>query len=696
MILQLRIPIIAILCFCSFGQITGAGDEETTEATVQLPAITVTATRSEMSLDDIPAAVSVVNRAEIQSGRQTIGLDESLNRIPGLFVQNRHNFAQDLRISIRGFGARAAFGVRGVKLLVDGIPETTPDGQSQVDNIDLGATDRIEVIRGTTSSLYGNAAGGVISLITESGPTTPFVEFRPTVGAFGLAKYQLKTGGESGNLNYLLNLSRLKLSGFRDRSDTENLLLNSKVRITLDPASDVTLLLNFVDSPTAMDPGALTREQVEADREQAAARNVSLDAGESVMQGRLGSIYRRRFSDEHEISLTLYGLFRDFNQRLPVDRAVDFDRFSAGGGAKYSFQGDLYGLPNRLTAGIDLQHQDDDRRNFDNPEGRPGETLQLHQNEQVTGLGAFLYHELRLPEEVRLTLGLRYDQLDFDVSDFLLTNGDDSGQRTFDAFSPMLGLVLSPSEELNLYVNISTAFETPTTTELANRPTGEGGFNPDLDPQRATNYEIGAKGGFYWNKLVSAARFRYDLALFSISVRDELIPFEAPNMPGRRFFRNAGFSTHSGLEFGLQAIILEGLTTSLAYTYSDFRFEDFRTEDSVFDDNHIPGIPSHQLHTELSYQHPAGIDGSVELIAVDDFFVDDANTEKNDAYTVVNLRFDYFHQSEEWQLTPFIGVNNLFNRAYNASVRINAFGGRYFEPAPGISVFSGVSIRRPF
>ena len=365
--------------------------------------------------------------------------------------------------------------------------------------------------------------------------------------------------------------------------------------------------------------------------------------------------------------------------------------FSAGGGIKYSFQGNLFGLTNRLTAGIDLQHQDDDRRNFDNPEGKPGETLQLHQNEEITSLGTFLYHELRpdlLIGTTRFTFGLRYDRLHFDASDFLLTNGDDSGERTFDAFSPLLGLVFSPLPELNLYGNLSTAFETPTTTELANRPTGEGGFNPNLEPQRASNHEIGLKGIF--------EQFHYDLALFSISVKDELIPFEVPTAPGRRFFRNAGSSTHNGLEFGLQGLLFEGLMASLAYTYSDFRFKDFTTEAGPLADNRIPGIPPHQLLAELSYSHRWGIDGGVEFIFVDDFFVDDANTERNDAYIVMNLRFGGSRQIGGWQIAPFIGINNLFDRTYNASVRVNAFGGRYFEPAPGVSIYSGLSIYRSF
>jgi len=514
-------------------------------------------------------------------------------------------------------------------MLVGGIPETTPDGQSQVDNIDLGSAERIEVIRGAVSSLYGNASGGVISIVTESGPETPFLEFRPTIDACGLSKYQLKTGGQSENLNYLINISQMELSSHRKHSRTENFLLNSKLRFEINEASNLTTLFNFVHAPTAMDPGALTRERVGSDRRQAAIQNALLDAGESVMQGRVGTIYHHQLSDQHEITFTLYNLFRDFNQVLPFNRAVDFDHFSAGGGMKYIFQGDVLGLSNRLITGIDLQYQEDDRRNFDNPEGKPGEKLQLHQNEQVTSLGPFLHYESRIHRIARLTLGLRYDQLRFQAADFLLTNGDDSGKRVLDAFSPMLGLIFTLQPSLNLYGNLSTAFETPTTTELSNRPTGQGGFNPGFQPQRATSYEVGLKGIF--------RQFRYDLALFSISIKDKLILFEIPTMPGKRFYRNAGSAMHQGLEFGLRGTILEGLTASLAYTYADFRFKDFKTDKEIFDDNQIPGIPPNQLYTEISYHHHSRIGGSLEFIYQDDFFVDDANTVVKNAFTVVNF-----------------------------------------------------------
>ena len=421
----------------------------------------------------------------------------------------------------------------------------------------------------------------------------------------------------------------MELSSHRKHSRTENFLLNSKLRFEINEASNLTTLFNFVHAPTAMDPGALTRERVGSDRRQAAIQNALLDAGESVMQGRVGTIYHHQLSDQHEITFTLYNLFRDFNQVLPFNRAVDFDHFSAGGGMKYIFQGDVLGLSNRLITGIDLQYQEDDRRNFDNPEGKPGEKLQLHQNEQVTSLGPFLHYESRIHRIARLRLGLRYDQLRFQAADFLLTNGDDSGKRVLDAFSPMLGLIFTLQPSLNLYGNLSTAFETPTTTELSNRPTGQGGFNPGLQPQRATSYEVGLKGIF--------RQFRYDLTLFSISIKDKLILFEIPTMPGKRFYRNAGSAMHQGLEFGLRDTILEGLTASLAYTYADFRFKDFKTDKEIFDDNQIPGIPPNQLYTEISYHHHSRIGGSLEFIYQDDFFVDDANTVVKNAFTVVNF-----------------------------------------------------------
>ncbi|RMF90219.1 MAG: TonB-dependent receptor [Nitrospinota bacterium] len=659
--------------------------EEQAEEAIKLQPNIVTAPRVAKPLLEVPAAVGAVEKEDIQLGRQQLGLDESLVKIPGLFFQNRFNFAQDLRIAIRGFGARAAFGIRGVKILVDGIPETLPDGQAQVDNIDLGSAERIEVIRGPTSSLYGNASGGVISIITEEGPEEPFVETRLSWGEFRFQKYQLKTGGQHGPLNYLVNLSRLDMEGFREHSGTENVLVNSKLRLDIDETSTVTALINFAHAPIADDPGALTREQAEADPRQARDRNVQFDAGEDITQGRFGLVYQKRFGQSHELSANAYYVFRDFANKLPFQGggSVDFDRFVVGGGMKYIYTTQIWGRRNRLTLGIDLELQNDDRRRFDNNNGQLGD-LVFNQEEEVSSIGPFIQDEFRLLKNLELTVGVRYDRVRFSVEDFFLSDGDDSGARTLDKFSPMIGLLYTFSPALHIYGNVSTSFETPTTTEFAN-PSGRGGFNPDLEPQKATNYEIGVKGN--WR-----GRWSYELALFTVRVEDELIPFELPDNPGRTFFRNAGKSTRNGVELGLKAELWKGLTASVAYTFSDFFFEEFRTEDGVFDDNEIPGIPKHQLHGEIAYFHPSGLYGIWDILFVDKFFADNANTVQNDAYTIANLRLGYVGQFGNWEVSPFLGLNNLFDDQYNANVRLNAFGGRFFEPGPDFNVYGGLSL----
>ena len=318
-------------------------------------------------------------------------------------MQNSSNFAQDLRISIRGFGTRAPFGVREVKVLVDGIPETSPDGQTQLDNIDLSGAKRIEVLRGAASSLYGNASGGVIHVLTEDGPQQPFAETRLLTGSYGLWKYQAKTGGQLGKLNYFLNTSRLDFKGYRHHSRTESVTFNSKLRYDLDADSDVTLLLSLVDSPQANDPGGLTRAQVEDNPRQARDRNVDLDAGESVQQGKLGLIYRRELLPGHKAEVYTYSLFRDFANSLPIlprfgSGIVAFHRFGIGGGVKYIYETSIFGYHNRLTFGLDSQYQIDGRRRFDNESGERG-LMRFHQDEEVTSVGPFVREEFSLARQ---------------------------------------------------------------------------------------------------------------------------------------------------------------------------------------------------------------------------------------------------------------------------------------------------------
>ena len=487
-----------------------------------LEPVVVTATRSETPLAHVPAAVSVVDQSDIQLGQPTVGLDESLNRVPGVFIQNAFNFSQDQRISIRGFGTRAAFGVREIKLVVDGIIETSPDGQSETDNIDLGSTQRIEVLRGPASSLYGNASGGVLSITTEDGPTRPFAEARLTGGYYGLIKPQIKVGGQIGKLNFLFNTSYFYLDGYRDHTRHRNILFTGKLRYTFNSQSDLTTLLSFTDAPFASDAGGLTREQIKQDRRQARDLNALLDAGERITHGRLGFVYRNQFLPGHEITITQYSLFRQLDSKLPIRPAagggvVVFDRFGIGGGIKYTYDTTFGGFRNRFMLGVDTQYQIDNRRRFNNDDGKSGK-LRFHQDEEVTSVGPFIHNEFSLRENLILSAGLRYDSIRFSVDDRFRSDGNQSGSRTPDQLSPMGGILYSPIPSLSLYANVSTAFQVPTTTEFAN-PDESGGLNPDLDPQKAINYEVGARGSLW-------QRMRYDVAFFWINIDDELIQFE--------------------------------------------------------------------------------------------------------------------------------------------------------------------------
>ncbi len=646
-----------------------------------LPPIVVTAPRVETSITDVPAAISVVGTEDIQLGQPTLGLDESLARIPGIFSQNRFNFAQDLRVSIRGFGARAAFGIRGIKILVDGIPATLPDGQSQVDSLDLGSAERVEVMRGPASALYGNASGGVISVTTEDGPETSFVEGRITLGEYDLWKLQLKSGGQAGPMNYLISASRLEYGGYREQSDTESVVFNSKFRFDIDESSDLTAVINIVDSPRADDPGGLSRANVEENRRAAAAVNLSNNTGEEVSQQRFGLVYRRDFGDLHELQINGYITARQFRGAIPF-RVIEFDRYFGGGGLQYSYHGDLFGRSSRLTVGIDVQHQSDRRQNFNNVNGEPGETLRLNQDERVTSVGPYIQEELDLLDQLTLVLGGRYDYVRFKVDDFLTSNGDDTGSRTFDQVTGRFGLIYRPSPTINAYINISQSFETPSTTELVNRPDDLDGLNPDIEPQKAVNYEIGVKGQAF-------KRLRYEFALFYIDLEDELISFEEN---GRTFFRNAGESRRYGVELGLGLQVFDGLRASFAYTYLNAEFDEFLKEGVELGGNEVPGLPPHQVHGELFYQHASGLYGGIDILYVSEFFVTDENDEQNDAYTVANVRLGYEYLWENWLFAPFLGVQNLFDEKYNSNVRINAFGGRFFEPAPELNVYGGINV----
>jgi len=654
-----------------------------------LEEIVVTASRAERTLAEVPSAVSVIDEDALQLGRQQLGLDEALNRVPGLFMQNRYNFTQDLRVSIRGAGSRATFGIRGIKIFIDGIPATTTDGQGGVDDIDLGSAARVEVIRGPSSSLYGSSSGGVISVFSEDGPEQPFAEARVTAGEYDMQKYQFKAGGQHDRLNYMLNASHLSLDGYRDHALVDHWLVNSKFRWDFDEDSDLTVIVNSVDSPVADDPGGLTVADIATDPNQAAPNNLLFDAGESLDQQRLGLVYRRSFGEAHEIRLSNFYVWRDFETFLPLGPGgvSAFDRFYFGGSGQYSYDGELFGRPNRVIVGFDADSQQDDRQRYDNLGGSRG-PLTLDQLEEGQSWGFFFRDELAVTDTIGLSVGGRYDLIDLSVDDEFLANADQSGELDFDEFSPTVGLTWAATQELSLYFNYGTAFETPTFTELgglaSQLTTDLGGFN-NVQAQSAESFELGARAHL-WD------RVDLEFAAWTMQVEDEVT--NVVTLGNRGFFENAD-TDRQGIEASIVADLIDGLVFTAAYTLSDIEFDRF-PGNPAFDGNKVPLIPEQQFYAELMYRHESGFYLGWDFLWVDEFFADNANTAVNDAYLVSNLRLGHEFRWGALSLSPFLGVSNLFDKEYNGNVRPNAFGGRYFEPAPERNLYGGASLRYSF
>ena len=641
----------------------------------------IEAPRWEADWLEAPAAVSTVDLERTEQGAQGLAIDEALNRLPGVFVQNRYNFSQGERLSIRGFGARAGFGIRGVRVLLDGMPLTLPDGQTELDGLDLGLADRIELIRGPASALYGNGAGGVV-LISTPVPEQTYADATLSAGSFGFRSLRLEGGGSVGDWSYLAAVNRMEIDGYRDHSGAEESNFYGKAVRRLDNG-DLTFLLSLSEGDRE-DPGGLTIEQVRADREQARPESLVFNSGEEATQSRAAVMLRRQLTADSEYRLRVFAGHRDFANRLPFDNGgqVAFDRLLGGLGAQYLRHGELAGRPNRFTVGADFEFQRDDRRNYVNAAGRRGART-LDQLEKVSSLGLFAENELALAERWTLTVAGRFDEVRLEVDDDFLAYGrDDSGDRTLDEWSYLGGLSYALAPRHRLYANIGSSFETPTTNELAN-PAGVG-FYPDLDPQQAVNRELGVKGE--WQRL------RYEVTAFSIRLRDELVPYSLEEQPGRNFFRNAGRSRREGIELSLGWQLSPDWQLNGAYTYAEYEFKRFRQGGEVFDGNTIPGLPRETLFLEAALNTPTHF-ASLQFRHVGKLYADDANTTSVDAFNLVDLRGGLRLPLGPLRGEIYAGINNLTDEEYFANVRINDFGRRYYEPAPGRNYYAGLTLR---
>ena len=646
------------------------------------------ASRAPASLIRTPLSVSVVSGEEIRLGRPATDLDEALDLVPGVFAQSSGNHAQDARISIRGFGARASFGVRGVRVLVDGVPTTLPDGQSEVDSIDLDFVERIDVLRGPISSLYGGGSGGVLSFTTRPPTEESRVSLSYRVGADGLTRYSGTTTGTLAGTGYVFGLASRRASGFRQHSRTRQTVLLSKLQRELSDGTQLQAQVSAVWAPEAQDPGGLNAAEVAADRSRARASARSFDTGEKLNQQRVAVSVRRPLGAGRQLELRGYRVWRDFSNTLPFENGasgtggrVDFDRTVTGGSLVFRDHAGLL----RWLGGVDVDIQQDRRRRYRNENGSRG-ALRFRQSETVRSIGPFAQATLEFDWGLGLVAGLRYDWTEFDVGDRFADDGDQSASFRFRELSPRLGAHFGRSDRLQVYANISTSFQVPTTVEL--RPLSGGGLDTGIDAEHALSLEIGAKG-------VLGERLFFDVALFDIRLSDTLIPFEAPG--GETFVRNAGEVRRRGVELAMSALLRPGVSIRAGYTFAHYRYRDFdpvvNAAIQELDGNREPGTPEHSIGAELRLRHPGGLFAVIALRHFSDIELDDANLAESSGATISDVRIGYEATSGSIELRPFLGIRNWTGAEYNGSLRPNATFGRYFEPASNVQAYAGVDIR---
>ncbi|MEO8344729.1 MAG: TonB-dependent receptor [Betaproteobacteria bacterium] len=677
------------------------GQAPPADATTALDPVTVAATRGAERLFDVPASANVIDGATIRDGQPAINLSESLVRVPGVFAANRNNYAQDLQLSSRGYGARAAFGVRGVRLYQDDIPATMPDGQGQTGSFSLLSAKRIEVLRGPFSTIYGNASGGVVSVYTEDGTEVPVVNVTASIGSYGTSMVGVKATGIASGVGYVAAFSNFDTDGYRDHSAALRQIANAKLTFNATASTHVTLIANSQYQPQTEDPLGLTYAQWQADPRQADPVATLFNTSKTINQVQGGVAIDQVLNGETTLRVTGYGGQRQVRQYLALSGigatssggVVDLDRNFEGAGVRLIYRSDILDRPLTLNVGLDADRLHELRQGFVNNNGALGA---LRRNEDDTVTSGDIYAEAQwnfLPEWA-LTLGIRSSRVKYESVDHYIVgvNPDDSGARTYYNTSPIAGVVWHAGDSLNLYASYGQGFETPTFAELAYKPTG-GGLNLALDPATSTSYEIGMK----W---FPAKNQRVNLAAFSAATDQEIVIDSATG--GRTTFRNASKTHRRGFEAEWDADLGHGVTAHVNYSYLLAEFADAYTSGIppvvVPAGSRLPGVPPQQAFGVIDWT-PGGYAGfsvAGEVQYVGRVYANDINTAFAPAYTIGSVRIGFAQDVTRFKISEYVRVNNVANVNYVGSVIVGDTNGRYYEPAPGRNWFAGVSVSAAF
>ena len=651
----------------------GAHTEE--PAPVALDTVVVSATRGETRAFDAPAAISAVDAQTIRSAGPLVNLSEALVRVPGLTVLNRQNYAQDLQLSIRGFGSRSTFGIRGVRLIVDGIPATMPDGQAQASNVSLASAQRIEVLRGPLAFLYGNAAGGVVQVFTQAGAPEPTLALSASDASYEAHRVGASFAAASGDHRYTINAARFETDGYREHSAARRDQLNAKWSWQLGPTTRLATVVNVLDQPDALDPLGLTRAQWEANPRQAPAIAFTQDAMKSVRQKQAGWVLEHALGGDTTLTARAYFGERDLDNKLSTPLASQLPPSSSGGIVAFERQyagtalqltrrfvlGDAVAA--RVVAGIEHDRMADDRQGYLNAAGVRG-ALRRDEDDRVANTDVLLQGSVDFGERWSAIAGVRSSRVRFETRDRYIApgNSDDSGTLEYRATNPVAGLAWHAARDLNLYANVGRGFETPTFTELAYRNNASG-LNTGLKASLGDHAEVGAK----WR---SDSGHGVEAALFDIRTRDEIVV--DTNAGGRSTFRNAGKTSRHGVEIAYSGQWTAQVRAALSLTALTARFDN---------GNRLPATPERSAFAELVYAPAAGMHAAIEMVHIGRIYVNDANEDFAPAVTLVNLRAGLKRRFGAFEVEPLLRLENATNRKYAGSVIVNEAQRRFFEPA---------------
>ncbi|MNY89002.1 ferrichrome outer membrane transporter [compost metagenome] len=677
---------------------------ETTE--YQLPVITVQAVHTDSELLSTSASIQKVQAATVQNNAN-VNLSEVLQGVAGLQINNRENYAQDLQISMRGFGARSTFGVRGIRMYVDGIPATMPDGQGQSSNIDLNSLDHIEVLTGPFSSLYGNSSGGTILAETKEGQGKDSIQVGLNAGSHHKqqANIQLQGGSEQANQPaYVISSSYFDTDGFRDHSAAQKVLNNAKLTWNLEDGSKINWVMNRVDTD-ADDPQGLSREQWKTNPKQVNDRTNTYNVRKEIEQTQTGLTWTKPLNDQQELYSMFYLGNRQVVQYQSIPKGPQANARHAGG--VIDFDRDYYGadfrwtgkevLPNTtLVAGVALDRMVEDRKGYNNYNhaGTFGVKGDLRRNENNTlwNLDPYVQASWQFLPTWHLDTGLRYSNVHYESDDHYIVagNGDDSGSTDYQKLLPSVALGWEILPELYAYASYGKGFETPTFTEMAYPTLATSGINFDLKPASSDTYELGIKS--------QNAFGLFTLAVFNTVTKNDIVPDDAN--AGRNTFRNAEQTLRQGAELAWQHQLWQDLKLSASYSYLDATFDAdiaaTSTKPLIEKGTYIPGIAKNQAFTRIAWQPEQGFQAGLEARYMDKIYVDDINSDTAPSYTVVAANVGYLWVNRDWKVNSYARVDNLFDRNYVGSVIVNDGNSRFFEPADGRNFSVGMSVTKAF